>query len=99
MNCFQNLAPRFLEKECESRHEIHQLAPMRIISDHGLHPPSRGYGAAGGSHGFVIPSSFAKQFPRAIRQLPDHSNHHNPCHGWPREWFPQTTIRKQLINT
>jgi hypothetical protein len=44
MRFFQNFAPQLSEKECESRHE--------------LHPPSRGYSAAGGSHGFVIPSSF-----------------------------------------
>jgi hypothetical protein len=37
MKFFQNFAPQFPEKERESRHELHQLAPMRIISDHGLH--------------------------------------------------------------
>jgi len=69
MNVFQNLAGRFLEKEHESRHELHQLAPKRIISDHGLHPPSRGYGAVGGSHGFVIHQTISPGDPAAAGPL------------------------------
>src|SRR6058998_879654 len=42
MKFFSELRSQFPDKDSESGHELHQLAPMRIISDHGLH----------GSHGW-----------------------------------------------
>ncbi len=110
MKFFQNFAPQFLKKECETTtndtYRCIGLSPSRWhrarthrVRDNAIHLTLRSFIIRNSSFPKQLPSVPPRTFPRAIRQLPDHSNHHNTSHGWPREWSPQTTIRKQLINT
>lgn len=65
MKFFQNFAPQFPEKERESRHELHQLVPMRIISDHGSVYAKATADKLHGCHGWDIRVSPATPEPRA----------------------------------